>query len=64
MAGRFIVYCEVIFCNVLKKVIYSGVRLYLGEILQEMAAHREGRVGEGHRMGDHIHICIGTSPKC
>lgn len=46
-----------------KKVIYGDLRQYLGEILHELADHRESRIVEGHLMRDHVHMCISIPPK-
>jgi len=46
-----------------KKVIYGALRKHLGEILHELAGHRESKIEEGHLMGDHIHVCISIPPK-
>ena len=37
-----------------KKKIYGKLREYLGEILHELASHRESKIEEGHLMGDQI----------
>lgn len=46
-----------------KKVMYGNIRKYLGEILHELASHRESKIEEGHLMGDHLHMCISIPPK-
>ena len=46
-----------------KKIMYGNIRKYLGEILHELASHRESKIEEGHLMGDHLHMCISIPPK-
>ena len=46
-----------------KKVIYGGIRRYLGDVLRRLAEHRESRVEEGHLMPDHVHMMISIPPK-
>ena len=46
-----------------KKVIYGSIRQYLGQVLRELAEHRESRVEEGHLMPDHVHMMISIPPK-
>lgn len=46
-----------------KKVIYGGIRKYLGEVFHELAAHRESQIIEGHLKGDHVHMLISIPPK-
>ncbi len=40
-----------------KKKIFGVLRKHLGEILRELAKHKEAEVLEGHLMSDHVHIC-------
>ena len=46
-----------------KKMIYGSIRNYLGEILRELALHKESQILEGHLMGDHVHMLISIPPK-
>jgi len=46
-----------------KKLIYGGVRRYLGDILHELASRKGVKIEEGHLMPDHIHMCISIPPK-
>ena len=46
-----------------KKKIYGDIRKYLGEMLHELASHKESEIEEGHLHRDHIHICISIPPK-
>lgn len=38
-------------------------RKHLGEMLHELASHKEAKIVEGHLMPDHIHMCISIPPK-
>ena len=46
-----------------KKVLYSQLRVHMGEVLRELARQKESRVVEGHLMPDHVHILISIPPK-
>ena len=46
-----------------KKKIFGALRKHLGEILHELASHKESKIEEGHLMADHVHICIRIPPK-
>jgi putative transposase len=46
-----------------KKVLFGKLRIGLGEILHELAGHKESKILEGHRMGDYVHMCISSPPK-
>ena len=46
-----------------KKKVFGALRKHLGEILHELASHRESKIVEGHLMADHVHICISIPPK-
>ena len=46
-----------------KKKVFGAVRRHLGEILHELALHKESKIVEGHLMPDHIHMCISIPPK-
>ena len=46
-----------------KKVIYGGLRKYLGEILHELAKQKGIEIVEGHLMRDHVHMCLSIPPK-
>ena len=46
-----------------KKVIYGGLRKYLGEVLRDLARQKESRIEEGHLMKDHVHILVSIPPK-
>ncbi len=46
-----------------KKAIYGGVREQLGEVLRQLALHRESRVEEGHLLPDHVHMLVSIPPK-
>ncbi len=46
-----------------KKKVFGVVRRHLGQILHELASHKESKIVEGHLMPDHIHMCISIPPK-
>ena len=46
-----------------KRAIYGGVREQLGEVLRQLALHRESRVEEGHLLPDHVHMLVSIPPK-
>ena len=46
-----------------KKKLYAELRKLLGEVLHELASHRESKILEGHLMVDHIHMLIEIPPK-
>ena len=46
-----------------RKVIYGGIRRYLGEVFRELAREKESRIEEGHLMKDHVHMLIAIPPK-
>jgi putative transposase len=46
-----------------KKQIFGVLRRHLGELLHELARHKESKIVEGHLMPDHIHMCISIPPK-
>jgi putative transposase len=46
-----------------KKKVFGAVRRHLGELLHELASHKESKIVEGHLMCDHIHMCISIPPK-
>lgn len=46
-----------------KRKVFGLVRRHLGQMLHELALHKESRIVEGHLMPDHIHMCISIPPK-
>ena len=46
-----------------RKVLYTQLRKYLGEVFRELAMQRESKVVEGHLMGDHVHMVLSIPPK-
>ena len=46
-----------------KKAIYGSLRKYLGDILHELARHKESIIVEGRLCPDHIHVCMSIPPK-
>ena len=56
--------CHIVFIpKKRKKVIYGGLRKYLGEILHELAKQKGIEILEGHLMRDHVHMCLSIPPK-
>ena len=45
-----------------KKLLFSKLRKYLGEVLHDLANQKESVIVEGHLMLDHIHMCISIPP--
>ena len=46
-----------------KKVIYGQLRKHLGDILRELALHKESKILEGHLIGEHVHMMVSIPPK-
>jgi putative transposase len=46
-----------------RKVLYGGIRKYLGDVFHGLAKQRESTVLEGHMMADHVHMLISIPPK-
>ena len=46
-----------------KKAMYGGVRQQLGEVLRQLARHRESQVEEGHLLPDHVHMLVSIPPE-
>ncbi len=46
-----------------QKVIYGGLRRFLGEIFHKLAKRKGCKILEGYLMRDHVHICISIPPK-
>ena len=46
-----------------KKVFYGQLRKQLGDVLHELASHKESKIHEGHMRGDHLHMLISIPPK-
>ena len=46
-----------------KNVLYSQLRVHMGEVLRELARQKESRVVEGHLMPDHVNMLISIPPK-
>ena len=46
-----------------KKLIFSDLRKYLGEIFRDLAKQKDCAVIEGHLMPDHVHILLSIPPK-
>ena len=46
-----------------KKELYGKIRKYLGPLFHELAAQRNCKVLERHRVQDHVHMLISIPPK-
>ena len=46
-----------------KRILFGSLRKHLGEIIHELASHKESKIVEGHLMPDHVHMCISIPPK-
>ena len=46
-----------------RRVLFVQVRRHLGEIFHALARQKECQIVEGHRMPDHVHMCIAIPPK-
>ena len=46
-----------------RKILYGGLRHYLGDVLRRLAEQRESRVEEGHLLADHVHMLVSIPPQ-
>ena len=46
-----------------RRVLYGQLRKHLGEVLHDLAQHKDSRIEEGHLMPDHVHMLISIPPK-
>ena len=46
-----------------RKAIFGQARRQLGAIFHALARQKECQIIEGHRMPDHVHMCIAIPPK-
>jgi putative transposase len=46
-----------------RKLLYGQLRKDLGQVFRRLAEQKEGRVEEGHLMGDHVHMLVSIPPK-
>jgi len=46
-----------------RKLLYGQLRAHLGEVLRELARHRESTIEEGHLRPDHVHMLLSIPPK-
>ena len=46
-----------------RKVLYSYIRKYLGDVFHDLARQRECEIIEGHLCLDHVHMCTAIPPK-
>ena len=47
----------------LRKVLFGVIRKELGNILKDLARHKDCTIEEGHLMPDHVHMLISIPPK-
>ena len=45
-----------------RKAVSGEIRASVGGIVHELARQKEGRIGEGHLVVDHVHWCIEIPP--
>ena len=46
-----------------RKALYHALRRHLGEVFRALAEQKEGRIAEGHLMGDHVHRLLAIPPQ-
>src|SRR3974390_515340 len=46
-----------------RKVLYTELRRYLGEVFRRLAEQKESRIEEAHLLPDHVHMMIAIPPK-
>ena len=46
-----------------RKAIFGNIRRQLGPVFHALAKQKECQIVEGHRMPDHVHMCIAIPPK-
>ncbi len=46
-----------------RRTWYGQLRRHLGEVLRQLAAHKESRILGGHLMPDDVHMLIAIPPK-
>jgi putative transposase len=46
-----------------RKKLFGELRKELGQVLRELARHKESEVIEGHLLPDHVHMLISIPPK-
>ena len=46
-----------------RRVLYSNIRKYIGDVFHKLARQRECEITEGHLCPDHVHMCIAIPPK-
>ena len=46
-----------------RKALYHELKVYLGEVIRELARQRESKIEEGHLRSDHVHVLISIPPK-
>jgi len=46
-----------------RKALYGSLRQHLGKLFRELARQKECAIGEGHLMGDQVHMLMSIPPK-
>ena len=46
-----------------KKILFGQLQRHLGDVLHELASHKQSKIHEGHMKGDHLHTLISIPPK-
>ena len=46
-----------------RKALYGPLRAALGEVVREVAQHKESKVEEGHLRPDHVHMLLSIPPQ-
>ena len=46
-----------------RRILYTQLRQYLGEVFRRLAEQKECRIEEGHLRPDHVHMMIAIPPK-
>lgn len=49
--------------KVSKKILFGQLQRHLGDVLHELASHKESKIHEGYMKGDHLHMLIPIPPK-
>ena len=56
--------CHIVFIpKKQQKLIYGRVRVFLGEVFQELSSRKGCKIEEGYFMKGHFHMCLSVPPK-
>ncbi|MBW2554123.1 MAG: IS200/IS605 family transposase [Deltaproteobacteria bacterium] len=62
--SRWYCKCHLVFIpKYRKKKLFGQERKYLRSVFYELAQQKGSKIVEGHKMSDHVHMCISISPK-